>query len=93
MVSSKFLRIIKILKLNQAVVVLFNNRLIMYCYYGNFATEFMKTIDDMAYDSNWFNFPVEMQKYFIMIISRSHKQAYFNGFGFVPCSLEMLGQV
>lgn len=65
----------------------------MFCYFANIATEYIETIGDITYDSNWFNHPVEMQKYFIMIISRSHKPTHFTGLHLIPCSLEELGKV
>lgn len=50
-------------------------------------------IGDIAYNSNWFDYPVKLQKYFIFIALRSHKRSRFIGFYLIPCTMEIFAQV
>lgn len=64
--------------------------------FGHFATrvtERILSIGDIAYDSNWYEYPGEFRKYIILIIARSHQEIYFTGFNLVVCTLEVFGKV
>lgn len=50
-------------------------------------------IGDAAYDSNWYDFPLELRKYIFLMIVRSQKPIDFTGFGIIHCSLENFGKV
>lgn len=65
----------------------------LFCHFGNSAMDNVSSIGDIAYNSNWFDYPVKLQKYFIPIVLRSHKRSDFIGFDLIPCTMEVFGQV
>lgn len=65
----------------------------LFCHYGNSTMDKVSTIGDIAYNSNWFELPVKLQKQFIFIILRSHKRSSFIGFHLIPCTMQVFGQV
>lgn len=67
--------------------------LVFFCHFGNLAADRVSAIGDIAYDLNWFEHPVEMQKYMILTIARSNKRIEFSGLHLIPCSMEMFGKV
>lgn len=60
----------------------------VFCYFGNFATDRFSEIGDTAYDLKWYNYPLKIQKYMVLIIARSQEPTYFTGLGVCHCSLE-----
>lgn len=65
----------------------------LFSYYATFVTNRIASVGYAAYDSNWFEYPLELQKYFVLIIARSKQSSYFMGFGLIQCTLEVFGQV
>lgn len=65
----------------------------IYCQFASFITERISRVDDSIYGSNWYNYPVGVQKYLILIIALSERPIYFTGFGLMKCTLEMFGAV
>lgn len=65
----------------------------LFCYFANLATDHVSAIGDVAYCLNWFDHPVEMQKYLILIVARSHDRIYFTGLDLIPCTIEVFGKV
>lgn len=65
----------------------------IFCIYANFATDQVSAIGDVAYDLKWYNCPLKMQKFIILIIARSQYPAKFTGLGLCDCSLEIFGKV
>lgn len=65
----------------------------LFCYFATLASERILTVGQTTFNSNWYMFPPELQKYLILIIARSQKPVYFNGFGLVHCTLETLAKV
>lgn len=47
----------------------------------------------LCYDSNWPQYPLDLQKYFILMIARSQQPIDFNGLGIIHCNLEVFGNV
>lgn len=65
----------------------------LFCYFATFATYRVAAIAQAAYDSNWLDLPPRLQKYIILIITRSQETIHFTGFGLFSCTLEVLGKV
>lgn len=63
------------------------------CYFGTFATDRIDSVGDIAYDTNWYNFPTESRKHVMLIIVRSQEPVYFMGYGVVRATLEVFGKV
>lgn len=62
----------------------------LFCLSATLATDRICGVAMSTFDSNWYEFPVEMQKYIILIIARSQKPAYFDGMKLVHCTLQTL---
>lgn len=67
--------------------------LCLYCYLGDNFTEKFIGLEKVAYEIDWFMFPVEVQKDLAYIMLVASKEVYLRGFGRVYCSLEMLMEV
>lgn len=67
--------------------------LVFFCRFGNLAADRVSAIGDAAYDLNWFDYPVGLQKYLILTIARSNRRVQFSGLQLIPCSIEMFGKV
>lgn len=65
----------------------------LFSYFATFVTERVSFIGDTAYNTNWFDYPPELQKHFILFIARSQENVHFTGFNLIRCSLENFGQV
>lgn len=64
-----------------------------FCHFGNLTADHVTAIGQIAYNSNWFEHPVDMQKFMILIIARSHERAEFFGLHLITCSMETFGKV
>lgn len=65
----------------------------IFCYFADWTTERISKMGDTVYGFNWFDQPVKMQKFMILMIARSQERIYFSGLGLVTCSLEAFGKV
>ena len=64
-----------------------------FCYYATFTTNRVAALAQTAYNSNWFDWPPELQKYVILIIARSQEPVRLTGLGLIYCSLEVFAKV
>lgn len=67
--------------------------LYVFCHFGNKVTQNFLNITDDIYATSWYEFPLEMQKNFPMIIALSQKSIYLRGFGDSRCTLEVFMKV
>lgn len=65
----------------------------LYCYYASQTVTRMACAGDFVYGSAWFNLPLNLQKYIIVIIARSQEELCFTGLGIIYCTLVVLGKV
>lgn len=65
----------------------------MICYFASIVGERMASIGDMAYESVWYDYSVQLRKNIILIVTRSRKVAHFTGLGLVICTVEVFGKV
>lgn len=65
----------------------------LFCYFGTITVERMERIANDAYDMKWYNYPISMQKFIILITMRSQKSELFSGLNLIPCTLEVFGIV
>lgn len=64
-----------------------------YCYFGKLASESYEKIPNCLYKFNWYELPVNFQKYFTMMIQNAQKPIHYHGFGFIILELETFMQV
>lgn len=65
----------------------------LYCYFGKMTTECYINMADRLYESNWQQLPIDMQKYFILLLANMHKPLYYHGFGILILNLETFQSV
>lgn len=63
---------------------------IQYTYFATFTTNRVALIGDDLYNSNWYDYSLELRKHAMLIIMRSQKVVRFTGFKVVTCTLEVL---
>lgn len=62
--------------------------LYLYCYYGNRSTTDYAKMAHYLYESNWYTYPAELQKYFKMMIENAQLPLFYHGFRIVQLNLE-----
>lgn len=67
--------------------------LLIHCFYANFVTQYLDSVSDKMNESNWHMYPVNLQKYLLVILARTQWELNFTGFGFFRCSVEIFGKV
>lgn len=65
----------------------------LFCYYATYITNRISFIGFAAYDTNWFDYPLDLQKHMILILARSQENVHFHGFNLIECTLEVFGKV
>lgn len=55
--------------------------LFLYCYFGQVAGDCYDRMDITFYKSNWLNIPIELQKYFVIMIGNAQIPLNYHGFG------------
>lgn len=58
-----------------------------FCRYADNATHRSLKVTDIVYTSNWYQFPIEYQRFIQIWIQRSQKTYIFDGLGLFACSL------
>lgn len=51
-------------------------------------TQQYANIPDVVYNMRWYQYPRKYQNYVLMIMMRSQRPYYINGFGIMRCTLE-----
>lgn len=69
------------------------SNLFVYCFFGKVATESFATMADSLYEANWQNLPIELQKYFILMIANANRPLYYHGFNIAILNLETFSKV
>lgn len=58
------------------------------CYFGKMATDSYLNMSNYLYESNWFELPIALQKYYILMIGNMDKPVYYHGFGIAILNLK-----
>lgn len=67
--------------------------LLIYCYLGKVATESFAKMSDCVYNMKWYELPVNLQKYVILMIMYMQKPLYYHGHGVIYVNLETFTKV
>lgn len=65
----------------------------LFSHYATFATERISHLGDAVYNTDWFDFPIDLQKCFVLIMAKSQEDVHFTGLNLVGCTLEIFGKV
>lgn len=57
------------------------------------ATESFEAMSDCLYESNWPELPIELQKYFILMIQNAQRPLYYHGFEIAVLKMETFCKV
>lgn len=63
--------------------------LYFYCFYGDRSFDAYAQIANYLFESNWNEQPVDLQKYFKMMIANAQRPVFYHGFRIVRLSLEV----
>lgn len=63
------------------------------CYFGDLASESFTKMGDVAYDANWPDISISLQKFIILIIGDTQQPLYYHGFGIALLNLETFSKV
>lgn len=67
--------------------------LFLYCFFGNKLTDDLLSMNDLVYESEWYHYPVQTQRYLILIMARAQQPFYISAYNVMPCTLENYGKV
>lgn len=59
----------------------------LYCFTGSLSTEQFYRFGSMTYESDWYKWPNELQKYVLLIIANAQRPQIFNGFNVIDLNL------
>lgn len=63
------------------------------CYFGKLTNESYKRMAECMNKINWYEFPVELQKYYILAIGKIQMRVYYHGFGTVNINFKLFTKV
>lgn len=67
--------------------------LFLYCFFGKMASESFDQMTECLYESNWQTFPIEFQKYVLLMIGNAQRPLFYEGFGLVALNLRTFTKV
>lgn len=59
----------------------------LYCAVGSFVTNQFLRYADITYESIWYEFPIDLQKYLVLIIADAQRPKVFDGLGIIDLNL------
>lgn len=65
----------------------------LFCYFGERLTSHFQSLSDEIYDCNWHEFPIELKKCLISMLTIAQKPIYLRGFAQFRCSHEIFASV
>lgn len=67
----------------------------LFCYYATVATDRLSSVANKVYDTTWYEYPLKLQQFTILIIARSQDEVNFTGFNdaHFRCTLEIFAKV
>ena len=76
---------------NSAVTIISN--LFLCCFFGKLTSESYACIADYLFDLNWHGMPLDLQKYFIMMIANAQIPLNYRGYGTLEMNLQTFTKV
>lgn len=65
----------------------------LFAFYATYITNRITFIGYSVYSTNWYDYPLDLQKYLILIIIRSQESVNFHGLNLIYCTMEVFGKV
>lgn len=76
-----------------AATTVSSSNLFVYCYFGKLATESYEKMSDCLYETKWWELPIELQKYFLLMNINMQRPLCYHGFDVAVLNLETFTQV
>lgn len=70
-----------------------SSNLFLYCYNGQLASDRYLAMANILFESKWYCLPLEMQKYFLLMIGNAQQNLYYHGFDLARLNLQTYCQV
>lgn len=67
--------------------------ILSYCYFGQMPTDSYLDFANCLYECNWHKMPVNLQKFYIVMIANAQKPLYYHGSGIFQLNLMTFMQV
>lgn len=67
--------------------------LFCFCYFGKLATDSFTNMANRLFECNWIEFPVDAQKFILLMIRNAQKPIYYHGSGIAVLNLETFSKV
>lgn len=64
-----------------------SGNIFLYCYVGSITTDIFLQYADATYESLWYEFPENIQKYLRLIIADAQRRRIFKGIGIIELNL------
>lgn len=61
--------------------------LFLYSFFGHLATDFYLNLSDDLFESKWHQFPLNLQKYLIIMMGNSQQLLHYHGLGITNLNL------
>lgn len=83
------------LELSIVLILLFTAILVLFlhCFFGKIVTDSFSKMADSLFEANWKDLPVELQKYFILMIGNAQRPLYYYGSNVVRLDLQTFASV
>lgn len=65
----------------------------IFSYFATVTTIRLSSLANTTFETNWYDYPAHLRNFLILVIARSQEPAYFTGFKFIRCTLEIFGKV
>lgn len=65
----------------------------IYCFLASKITALLEMFEDVANQSVWYKYPIELRKAIIFINCLTQKQNHFHGFGLLYCNMQTFASV
>lgn len=59
----------------------------LYCFVGSLTTDQFHRFGDISYEFEWYQLPIDLQKYLTLIIADAQRPQVFTGFNIIDSSL------
>lgn len=59
-----------------------------FCYFGLVTAKSFEMTGERLYECNWYDLPIELKRYFIMMIGNAQRPMYYSGHNLVILNME-----
>lgn len=63
------------------------------CEFGHQLTSQFNAFDDKLFQSNWYSYPIEVQRMLVTVMATTQQLAYIEGFGNIQCTRNSFKEV